>query len=219
VYQRLAIPAQPGSRAFGQASRESPLTILEANLEDAEELARVEIESKSKSIPGLFSPIEIDFTRRLERWQSYLRGESFPQMAKPERVAFKACTGKRMIGYIAGHLTSRYGKDAEIESFYVLHEHQRVGIGVRLLQRYVEWGQRHQARSLCVGIAAKKPLPGLLSQVRRQAPEPTLDILGRSGRVGVATRAWSAAWPLPVSEVLRICDHGSAALTFLRCSQ
>jgi GNAT superfamily N-acetyltransferase len=138
-------------------SPQDALNIREANLEDAGELARVEIASKSKSIPGLFSPIEIDFGRRLERWQSYLSGQSFPQMAKAERIAFKACVDGRTIGYIAGHLTERYGKDAEIESFYVLLEHQRKGTGKKLLLRFVEWAELHRAGSLCVGIAAKNP--------------------------------------------------------------
>ncbi|HMF90474.1 MAG TPA: GNAT family N-acetyltransferase [Candidatus Angelobacter sp.] len=133
------------------------MNIRQANLEDAEEMTRVEIQSKAQSIPELVSPIEIDFVRRLERWRTYLRGESFPQMAKAERVAFKACIGPRMIGYIAGHLTARYGKDSEIESFYILQDHQRKGTGRKLLQRFVEWAQQHEARSLCVGIAARNP--------------------------------------------------------------
>jgi len=135
------------------------MEILEANIRDVNDLTRVEIQSKTKSAPKgpepieAFSPLEVDFPARLQRWSSYLSGKSSPQGALAERVVFKACVDGKMIGYIAGHLTTRYGKDAEIQSFYILKENQRAGVGGKLLLRLIEWATRHKARSLCVGIA------------------------------------------------------------------
>lgn len=60
-----------------------------------------------------------------------------------------------MVGFIAGHLTTRYGKEVEIQSFFVLPENQRTGLGGKLLLQFIGWASRHNVKSLCVGIAAK----------------------------------------------------------------
>lgn len=130
------------------------IEILEACVEDAHDLTRVEIESKTKSIPEVVSPVEIDFPLRLQRWTNYLTGASSPTAARPERIVFKACTGQRMVGFIAGHLTTRYGKEAEIQSFFVLLENQRAGLGGKLLLQFIDWARRQNVKSMCVGIAA-----------------------------------------------------------------
>jgi GNAT superfamily N-acetyltransferase len=62
-----------------------------------------------------------------------------------------------MVGYLAVHLTSRYDKDAEIQSFYVLKEYQRRGIGTALLKEAASWAMNLNAKSLCVGIALENP--------------------------------------------------------------
>lgn len=137
------------------------MTIVEAGLGDVEELARVEVESKTESFADdreagdIFSPIEVDYPARLERWSKYIGRESWPQKALAERVVYKACIDGKTIGYIAGHLTTRHGKDAEIESFYVLKGSQRVGVGRALLLLLIGWARSHKASSLCVGFAPK----------------------------------------------------------------
>jgi len=128
------------------------MDILTAGINDIEELAAVEIESKQQSLAEVIEPFEIDHDSRLYRWRTYFRAES-PQTSKPERVVFKAVLEGKLIGYIAGHLTTRYNKDAEIQSFYVLKQHQRKGIGKLLLSKFTEWLETRQAKSLCVGIA------------------------------------------------------------------
>jgi len=137
------------------------MEIVEAKLSDIEELARVEIESKTKSFSGdpdagsMFSPIEVHFPTRLQRWSAYISREASPQAALAERVVYKACIDDKMIGYIAGHLTTRYGKEAEIQSFFVLKGSQRAGVGGKLLLQLIAWARSHKAKSLCVGIAPK----------------------------------------------------------------
>jgi ribosomal protein S18 acetylase RimI-like enzyme len=133
------------------------MEILIASIADAEELTRVEIESKLKSIPENIDPIEVDNERRLQRWQNYISGGSSPQKAKVERVVFKALIDEKMVGYIAGHLTERYGKEAEIQSFYILIEHQRMGIGSKLLAQFLDWLAAYGVGSLCVGIDGANP--------------------------------------------------------------
>jgi GNAT superfamily N-acetyltransferase len=127
-----------------------------ADESDIEELARVEIESKLRSIPEHVDSIEVDLDRRRHRWRTYFRGGSPPTSLK-ERVVFKAVAGQAIVGFLAGHLTRRFGKDAELELLYVLKSHQRHGIGTALLDGFREWLTAHGARSLCVDIAPGNP--------------------------------------------------------------
>jgi GNAT superfamily N-acetyltransferase len=132
------------------------MEIVPATPSDITELTRIEIESKRLSIPHLVDPEEIDSTRRLQRWSTYFRGES-PAGSKCARLVLKASAGARFVGYVAGHLTSRHGMEAEIQSFYVLREHQRKGIGSALLSTLAEWLVGMSVAQLCVGIAAENP--------------------------------------------------------------
>lgn len=133
------------------------MKIIEIKLQDLEELAQVEVESLKRFVPeggdanSLFPKGTLDPERRLYQWLNYLSGTSSPQAARSERVAFKACLDDKMLGFIAGHLTTRYGKDAEIESFHTVADDQNGAWGKLLLQ-FIEWATQHGARSLCIGI-------------------------------------------------------------------
>ena len=129
------------------------MKILVADDSDIPELTRVEIESKIHSIPECIEAFEIDPNSRASRWRTYFDGQS-PQTSKPQRVVFKAIYQDSIVGYLAGHLTTRYNMDAEIQSFYVLKMHQRNGIGSYLLSEFAGWVIANECKSLCVGIAA-----------------------------------------------------------------
>ncbi len=122
-----------------------------AELIDAEALTSVEITSKKQSIPDLVEEIEIDYERRLQRWQNYFAARS-PSSSLPERMVLKAVENDEIVGYIAGHRSTRYSLDSEIQSFYILKEYQRKGIGANLFLRFLEWLIPTGAKSLCVGI-------------------------------------------------------------------
>jgi GNAT superfamily N-acetyltransferase len=138
-------------------SQAATTAIVTASISDAEALAGVEIESKLKSIPNCIDEGDVNFPKRLARWQGYLSGTASPQHAKAERQAFKAIHCGRLIGFIAGHLTTRHNRDAEIQLFYVLKEHQRAGVGRKLLIEMVNWFVNQHAGSACVGIAPENP--------------------------------------------------------------
>lgn len=128
------------------------MKILIAPGKDIEELTQVEIESKLQSIPECTEDFEIDYSSRLHRWQTYINGQS-PQTSKPERIVLKAIDdSNRIIGFIAGHLTTRFNLDAEIQSFYVLKEKQKQGIGSLLLVELIRWLIDLDAKTLCVGF-------------------------------------------------------------------
>jgi len=130
--------------------------IAPALASEIETITRLEIDSKIASIPQCISEVDIDYSVRLQRWHTYFNGSS-PQTSKPERLVLKAEVDEKMVGYIAGHLTNRFEKDAEIQSFYVLKPYQRQGIGRQLFFKFVEWMQQQHAQSLCVGIAEDNP--------------------------------------------------------------
>ena len=123
---------------------------------DGFELTTVEIASKKTSIPNSIDSIEVDFDLRFQRWQNYFKGLS-PSSSKPERIVLKALIDQKIIGYLAGHLSTRYGKDAEIQSFYILKNHQRKGIGHALLTNFSKWLKTQNAHSVCVGGEPKNP--------------------------------------------------------------
>ena len=131
------------------------MEIVIATIADIDELTNIEIESKLQSFTDN-EPVAIDYDTRHYRWNTYFNGQS-PASAKPQRVVYKAVIDGKMVGYIAGHLTGRYEKDAEIQSFYILKRHQRTGIGAKLLAEFLGWLQTHGATSLCVGIDNTNP--------------------------------------------------------------
>jgi GNAT superfamily N-acetyltransferase len=126
-----------------------------ATIADIEELTRVEIESKLQSFDNN-ETVAIDYDTRFYRWNTYFNKQS-PASAKPERIVYKAVIDGQIIGYIAGHLTTRYDMDAEIQSFYVLKEHQQAGAGSKLFESLLSWLATQNATSLCVGIDDKNP--------------------------------------------------------------
>ena len=75
------------------------------------------------------------------------------QTSKPERIILKVVNDKnKIIGYLAGHLTTRYNLDSEIQSFYVLKQEQKQKVGTSLLTEFTKWLVNMNAKSLCVGF-------------------------------------------------------------------
>jgi hypothetical protein len=56
-----------------------------------------------------------------ERMTAYFDGLLHPQHALPPRVIYVAHEVEALIGYIAGHLTRRFGCDGELEWLYVIN--------------------------------------------------------------------------------------------------
>ena len=132
------------------------MNIEKLSITDVHELTSVEIRSKLDSIPDLVEAIEVDADSRLKRWISYFTGES-PSSSKPDRIVFGVTEAGEIIGYIAGHHTSRFDVDLEIQSFYILKKWQRKSIGTNLLVRLSQWAQVKGYVSACVGVAPLNP--------------------------------------------------------------
>lgn len=99
-------------------------TISEASLDDAEAITEVTMRSHLESFG---EPFYTDRVALLCRWKGYMLREHHPQKAKLPRTVYKACLEGEIVGYVAGHLTERFGCEGELQSIYILREHQRRG--------------------------------------------------------------------------------------------
>ena len=92
------------------------------------------------------------WTRRIT---GFLDGSLNPQQALPPRVAYVACDGDKMIGFVAGHLTRRFGCDGELEWINVIPEHRGTGTAKELLRLLAKWFGAQKARRICVDVGSE----------------------------------------------------------------
>ncbi len=92
----------------------------------------------------------------VEFWRSriplYLSGEHSPRHALPPRAAFVAVDNGSIVGFIAGHLTRRYGCDGELQWIDVDRDHRGRGIAGELLKAMAGWFVAHSALRICVDV-------------------------------------------------------------------
>ena len=114
--------------------------VREANLADVGELARIRAADWGTQ-PYWHARIS-----------GYLRGELHPRESLPPRVVLLASEDEMVLGFIAGHLTRRFGCDGELEWLNVIPERRRTGVGAALLRALATWFDRRQARRICVDV-------------------------------------------------------------------
>ncbi|MBV9109865.1 MAG: GNAT family N-acetyltransferase [Gemmatimonadetes bacterium] len=86
------------------------------------------------------------------RMLAYLRGEHHPQQALVPRILLMAEAAGSPVGYVAGHLTQRFGCDGELQWIYVVPGYRRSGVGSRLLAMLAGWFVEHGAHRVCVDV-------------------------------------------------------------------
>ena len=91
------------------------------------------------------------------RMAAYFDGQHHPQQALPPRVGYVAVVGDAIVGYIAGHRTTRYGYSGELQYLFVNPHYRRRGIGSALVQRLARWFERDDARNICVCVDLDSP--------------------------------------------------------------
>jgi GNAT superfamily N-acetyltransferase len=135
--------------------RQEMIEFREAGLEDVEEIARVESDTKRES--DLAEPAIYDVQRLSSRWDGYVRRLRHPQHAEEPRVLFAATMNGEMVGFIAGHFSRRYATEGELQSIHVLKDFQGRGVGAELLKQLAAWFVAHKRRKICVGIDPASP--------------------------------------------------------------
>jgi GNAT superfamily N-acetyltransferase len=99
---------------------------------------------------------------------AYFDRQHRPQQALPPRVGYVALNNDAVIGYIAGHPTTRHGCAGEVQYLFVAPAYRRRGIGTALLRLLAKWFVDHAAEKVCVGVAADSPA----------AAQPSYEIVG-----------------------------------------
>jgi GNAT superfamily N-acetyltransferase len=81
---------------------------------------------------------------------AYLDGQHHPQQALDRRTAFLAAAGHEVVGYIAGHATTRYGCSGELQYLYVVPSYRRRGVARDLLRCLARWFDTQGIQRVCV---------------------------------------------------------------------
>lgn len=88
-----------------------------------------------------------------DRISRYLRGEHSPQKALPARAIFVAIEEEgELVGFVAGHRTTRFKCDGELQWINVRGGKRGLGIGCKLIERLGEWFVAQNALRICVNV-------------------------------------------------------------------
>ena len=125
---------------------------------DLQQIARVQADTLVDSAYYDQSVNEDEEYRRLyPRVSGYFAGTYRPSHARDERAMFVAEDQKRVVGFIAGHRSTRMGCTAELQWMFVLPRMQRKGIGEKLLVPLREWFQAQKSTNVIVDAPPENP--------------------------------------------------------------
>jgi ribosomal protein S18 acetylase RimI-like enzyme len=91
----------------------------------------------------------------ITRIGDYMRGESHPQHALMPRIIFVAEDKEKIVGFIAGHRTTRLGCNGELEWINVIPEYRKNGVASELLNYLAKWFVEQNAVKVCIDVAAE----------------------------------------------------------------
>jgi ribosomal protein S18 acetylase RimI-like enzyme len=86
----------------------------------------------------------------LRRIAGYMDGTANPWHSMAPRIVYAACEGDVIVGFIAGHLTTRLGCEGELEWIDVVKEHRRKGIATEMVRVLARWFVARGVFSICV---------------------------------------------------------------------
>ena len=87
-----------------------------------------------------------------DRILQYLTYKLHPREALHARISFVAVEQDRVVGLIAGHLTTRLGCDGELEWISVRQEHRSRGVASQLLCHLAVWFKAHHVHRVCADV-------------------------------------------------------------------
>jgi ribosomal protein S18 acetylase RimI-like enzyme len=88
----------------------------------------------------------------MKRISGYMNAETRPKDALIPRACFVAIVAGAVVGFVAGHLTVRFGCDGELQWIDVARERRREGIASELLRLMAAWFIEQQAFRVCVDV-------------------------------------------------------------------
>jgi GNAT superfamily N-acetyltransferase len=100
---------------------------------------------------------EAEYRRLWPRVSGYFAGTYGPKDSLAERTMFVAEEEGTIVGFIAGHRSTRRGCNAELEWMFVLPEWQRQGIGALLLRPLQAWFVARNSARVIVDAPPQNP--------------------------------------------------------------
>lgn len=91
------------------------------------------------------------------RMAAYFQGTHHPQHALLPRAGFVAEERGRLVGYIAGHQTTRFDCDGEVQYLFVAPDHRQRGVASGLLRALAVWFQARGIARVCVDVDVSSP--------------------------------------------------------------
>ena len=88
-----------------------------------------------------------------ETMRRYLVGEHHPRQARAPRAAFVGERAGELVGFVAGHLTERFGCDGEVQWLLVAPAARGESAATALLQALAMWFTTKGAARVCVNVA------------------------------------------------------------------
>ena len=91
------------------------------------------------------------------RMAAYFGCQHHPQQALLPRVGYVALVNEVIVGYIAGHRTTRHGCAGEVQYLFVAPLYRRRGIATALFRLLAKWFHAQAAKQVCVAVADDSP--------------------------------------------------------------
>jgi GNAT superfamily N-acetyltransferase len=91
------------------------------------------------------------------RMTAYFDGQHHPQQALLPRNGYVALAGETVVGYIAGHRTTRYGCAGEVQYLFVAPACRRRGIAAALIRLLAGWFGEQGVAKVCVNVDIDSP--------------------------------------------------------------
>jgi GNAT superfamily N-acetyltransferase len=110
-------------------------------------------EATEEDIPKI-AKLRVIYSGTVEYWAdrilNYFRGQLNPQKALPQRVIYVAAHNSDIVAFIAGHLSTRYNCEGELQWLDTLENYRRKGIATSLLKILGKWFIENNAYKICV---------------------------------------------------------------------
>ena len=100
---------------------------------------------------------ESEYQRLHPRLVGYFAGTHNPSYSLTERTVLVAEHEGQIIGFVAGHRSTRMGCSAELQWMFVLPQWQRKGTGASLLRHLREWFRVHGCTKVIVDAPPQNP--------------------------------------------------------------
>ena len=126
----------------------------------------VEIEMRSQMEPhqSFEEKYQTDFDTRCQWWGDYMNRANRIEKLSVHRVIFVAMIKLNIVGYIAGHLTSRPDPQGEIQSMNILKPQWGKGVEVNLLRNLAKWFKSRGVTSVFVNVVEHNPYKEFYTQ-------------------------------------------------------